>query len=162
MKSPFVIKYKTTLENEYKDISNKRILSEFEYRFRKLHADNIDFVNDSKLSVRNKIIRLTPNFGLINWQIIGKAEIEIVNLENTNSRLVNFRYSYTRIFVAYMFLFLFLLISIMSTDLNLWQKIDILVLPGIVLFTLSIIVFSIVLIRYKTIFNGVIETIKFG
>ncbi len=161
MKSPFVIQYKATLEKRYKDISNKRILSEFAYRFRKLHADNINLVNDSKLSVKNEIISdFNLNFNY--WRGIGNAEIEIVDLEKNDSRLINYRFDITRIFMGYVLLYLFMLISIITLDFSLGQMIDVLVFPGGILVLIIIIGFSIVLIRHKTVFNGVIETIKFG
>ena len=160
MKSPFVIKNKSIFDNKYKDIPNRKILTEFEYRFKKLHCDNISLLNDSKLIVKNDLLRIPPDLNLNYWSGIGKAEINISRQSKENSRLIEYKYSYTRFFINFAILFSFLVTSVFLTDLRLEQKIEILILVGTILTSLHIIAFIIILIRHKTVFNGVIRIIK--
>ncbi|MBU3926270.1 MAG: hypothetical protein KKB74_00565 [Bacteroidetes bacterium] len=150
-----------TLETKYQDIKNKRILGEFEYRFKKSHADHICFIDDTRLLVKNEIIRITPDLNLNFWTGIGKAEIEIIRGQK-DSRIINYKYYYTRIFIGFSILLSFLLISIISMDFNIEKRLEALFLLGSIFTTLYLILFVIVLIRHRTVFYGVIRTIKNG
>jgi len=161
MKSPFVIKHKVTLENKYQDIQNKRILREFEYRFKKSHADHIDFINDTRLYVKNEIIRIAPDLNLNFWTGIGKAEIEIIRGQK-DSRIINYKFYYTRIFISYIILLSFMMISIISMDFSIEKRLELLFSLGSIFTILYLIIFVIVLVRHRTVFNGVIRIIKNG
>ena len=161
MRYPFVIQHKVTLENKYQAIQNKRILGEFEYRFKKSHADHIRFIDDTRLLVKNEIIRIAPDLNLNFWTGIGKAEIEIIRGQK-DSRIIYYKYYYTRIFIGFSILLSFLLISIISMDFNIEKRLEALFLLGSIFTTLYLILFVIVLIRHRTVFNVVIRTIKNG
>ncbi len=115
MKSPFIKYYKATLTGEYKEISNKTILSEFKNRFKKSHCDHIELKNDSKLYVKNEIFRFAPDLNMNFWTGVGKAEIKISDFNNKNERLITYKFFLTRAFIG-----LFILLGLLITSELLW------------------------------------------
>jgi len=90
MNSLFFIKHKTNLDSNYQKISDKQILGEFEYRFKKLHCDKIELLAESKILVKNELIRIPPDLNLNYWTGIGKAEISI-SKNKSNIRSIEYR-----------------------------------------------------------------------
>lgn len=159
MHSPFFIKHKTNLDYKYNSIENRIILEEFEYRFNKSYADHIDIHGDSKLSVRNDVIRFAPDMNFNFWTGIGKAEIEI-SKDLPESRTITYTYYFTRIIISYTILWSFLIIStiFMNFEVGLILTIIRMFIPFYTLF--FFVVFLIILVRHKTVFNKVIRNIK--
>lgn len=159
MKSPFFIKHKSQLDSNYQGISNKTILGEFEYRFKKLHCDKIEFLNESKILVKNELIRIPPDLNLNYWTGIGKAEINISS-ENHTIRTIEYKYYFTRIFIGFTILLTFLMSSIFIGDFPIESKIDAFKFLGPIFFGIFTIWFLTITIRHKTVFDGVIRIIK--
>jgi hypothetical protein len=118
-------------------------------------------LNDSKLVVKNDFIRITPDLNLNFWTGIGKAEINI-SQQGGYSRLIEYKYSYTRLFINFAVFFTFIIISVFFMKLEMEQKIEMLIFTGTIITSLHIFAFIIVWIRHKTVFSSVIGNIKNG
>lgn len=159
MKSPFFIKHQSQLDINFEDVSNKTILGEFEYRFKKLHCDKIAFLNESKILVKNELIRIPPDLNLNYWTGIGKAEIHISRV-NHNKKTITYRYYFTRIIIGFAVLLTFLMSSIFIGEFPIESKFEAFKLLAPIFFGFFTIWFLTVIIRHKTVFNGVIRIIK--
>jgi len=118
-------------------------------------------LNDSKLVVKNDFIRITPDLNLNFWTGIGKAEINI-SQQGGYSRLIEYNYTYTRLFINFVVSFSFLFFAVFFMDFELIRKIEILLLTGTILTSLHILALMIIWIRHKTVFDSVIGNIKNG
>ncbi len=159
MNSPFFIKHETDLDINYQKVSDKQILAEFEYRFKKLHCDKIELLTESKILVKNELFRIPPDLSLNYWTGIGKAEISI-SKSVANIRTIEYRYYYTRLFFGFTFLLTFLMTSIFTGDFSMENKFDTFNFLGPILFGLFTFWFLTIILRHKTVFNGVIRIIK--
>lgn len=160
MNSPFIKYYKTILSGQYKEVSNRNILSEFNYRFKKSYGDHIEIKNDNELYVKNEIVRITPDLNINFWTGVGKAEIRISEFNEKSERLIEYKFYLTRVFLV-LFLFLgVLLISVFSMDMDMDSRILVLKILGSIIIIFYSILISIILLRHKMVFNEVIRSIK--
>jgi len=116
--------------------------------------------NDSELHMKNEIIRITPDLNLNFWTGVGKAEIKISEFNEKNERSIEYRFYLTRAFIGLFFFIGFLLISVIFVNNELNSKILVLTIFGSSIVILGLIFISIIILRHKMAFYGVIRRIK--
>ncbi len=147
------------LDKRFENIRNETILKEFEYRFNKSHADRIDLISDSKLTVKNEIIRWAPDGSFNFWFGIARADVEILG-EQPKPRTITYTFYYTRIIISYIIFLCFYIIAMTYLKINIREFIATtkIFLPTITL--MFLLPLLILLIRHKTVFNGIIRNIR--